>query len=413
MSKTRDLAANPRRSRHSWQVWAMLVMVLLPALMLRLWQLDDVPPGFTHDEAGHGHDAVTILEGARPIYQRVGYGREPLYDYIVAGVMGLTGLRAEALRLTSVLLGTGALAVMYLWARSAFGQAPALAAIAFQAASFWGLSTSRQSLRSGLLPLLFTACVYCYWRAVQGLGEEPAGGAQSGPRRLWMVAFALLVGATLYSYLPARLLWLIFPVFVGYLAATHHPLFRRLWRATLAFLVLGLLVSAPMFIYLALNPGVEQRLSDLWVTVAGPQAGNLLSLVETAIAGLAGFVIPGAGDQFLAYSIPGRPFLDSVTGLLALAGVVLCLKRWRQPSYAFVLIWFTIAIVPLLLTGATASSTRSIAALPVLYVFPALAATACAQTASARWGARGRQLVWVAVVALVLITGFFTVRDYF
>jgi hypothetical protein len=51
---------------------AALATILIVAAALWLWQLDSVPPGFTHDEAGHGHDAIAILHGARPIYETVG-----------------------------------------------------------------------------------------------------------------------------------------------------------------------------------------------------------------------------------------------------------------------------------------------------------------------------------------------------
>src|SRR5512137_1474824 len=85
--------------------WLLLAAVLLVAAFTRLYRLDAIPPGWTHDEAGHGHDATAIAQGARPIYETVGYGREPLYDYVVAGLMTLTGSAASALRLTSALCG--------------------------------------------------------------------------------------------------------------------------------------------------------------------------------------------------------------------------------------------------------------------------------------------------------------------
>ncbi|HEY4689645.1 MAG TPA: hypothetical protein VIK33_10060, partial [Anaerolineae bacterium] len=52
-----------------------LLAILFVAAAFRLYRLDDIPPGFTHDEADHAADAVAILNGARPIYETVGYGR--------------------------------------------------------------------------------------------------------------------------------------------------------------------------------------------------------------------------------------------------------------------------------------------------------------------------------------------------
>ena len=103
----------------SWE-WALFVLILCLAAGLWLYRLDNVPPGFTHDEAGHGHDGVAILHGARPIYEQVGYGREPLYDYLVAGLIALFGPTGRALRLSPVPLGLFTLLATFAWARLAF-----------------------------------------------------------------------------------------------------------------------------------------------------------------------------------------------------------------------------------------------------------------------------------------------------
>jgi len=159
----------------------LLTAILLIAAFLRLYRLDAIPPGWTHDEAGHGHDAIVILNGARPIYETVGYGREPLYDYVVAGLMALIGPTSFALRLVSVAFGLATLVMTFVWARRAFDSPTALAAVALQAASFWSLATSRQALRSTLLPALFTAAIYFYWRCIDpqpspSLEREGVGG---------------------------------------------------------------------------------------------------------------------------------------------------------------------------------------------------------------------------------------------
>jgi 4-amino-4-deoxy-L-arabinose transferase-like glycosyltransferase len=390
-----------------------LTLILLVALLLRLYDLHSAPPGLTHDEAGHAHDAIAILEGARPIYQRVGYGREPLYDYVAAGVMWLTGRGPVALRLTSALLGVAALGVSHLLFRRAFGAVTALASSSLQAVSFWGIATSRQALRSTLLPLLFAASVYCYWRAAEYPPERAGRSPERLHRHVWLLSFSLTLGATLYTYLSARIMWVVFPAFLLYLAFVDRSRFSRLWRPTLAFLLTGLLLSAPLFVYLALNPGVEQRFGDLWASLGGGPGRDITSVAATAVAGLAGLAVPGAGDQFLAYNIPGRPFLDPITGLLALGGFVLCLRGFREPSRALCAIWFLVGVSPSLLTGATASTTRGIGALPVLFLFPALAAVAIARRATARWGTWGERLAWAAFASIVLVTGILSARDYF
>jgi len=392
--------------------WLILAAILLTAAFLRLYRLDAIPPGWTHDEAGHGHDAVAILHGARPIYETVGYGREPLYDYVVAGLMALIGPTSLALRLVSVIFGLGTLAITFAWVRLAFDSPTALATVALQAASFWSLATSRQALRSSLLPALFTFAVYFFWRSIYRPKASP-GELPLRASRWPMVLFALFICATLYTYLPARVMWMIFPVFLVYLSFCHRATFRQVWLVTLVAIGVSLLLFTPLLLYLQTHPGAEQRLAMLDAPLQALQTGDVAVILNRARSGAAAFFIPGQGDDFLAYTIPGRPFFDPLIGTLFLVGLVICLPRWRDPAHAFSLIWFLIGISPTLVTGAPASITRSIAALPVAFLFPALAVVEGARWAATRWGARATRLIWLGCVALVIITTTISARDYF
>ena len=392
--------------------WLILVAILLIAAFLRLYRLDAIPPGLTHDEAGHGHDAVAILHGARPIYETVGYGREPLYDYVVAGLMALTGPVSLALRLVSVIFGLGTLAITFAWIRLAFDNPTALAAVALQAASFWSLTISRQALRSSLLPTLFTFAVYSFWRSTYRPKALP-GELLPRVSRWPAVLFALSLGSTLYTYIPARVMWIVFPVFLIYLGLRHRVTFRRVWLTTLVAIGVGVLLFAPLHLYLQAHPGAEQRLAMLDAPLQALRAGDVAVILNRALSGASTFFIPGQGDDFLAYTIPGRPFFDPLTGALFLVGLAICLARWREPAYTFSLIWFLIGISPTLATGAPASITRSITALPVAFLFPALAVVDGARWAAMRWGARAVRTIWLGCVALVIITAAISARDYF
>ncbi|RLC71827.1 MAG: hypothetical protein DRI26_04305, partial [Chloroflexi bacterium] len=52
----------------------LLMLVLLVAIVFRVYALNEAPPGLTHDEANNGHDAWMILQGVRPLYFPTGYG---------------------------------------------------------------------------------------------------------------------------------------------------------------------------------------------------------------------------------------------------------------------------------------------------------------------------------------------------
>jgi hypothetical protein len=430
---------------------AWLVLILLAAAALRLASLTDVPPGLTHDEADHGLDAWGVVNGVRPIYFTVGYGREPLFDYSTAGLMTFLGPSYLAGRLTAVYFSLILVAATYAWARSAFDERTALLAAAGLAVSFWAVMTGRQALRSISLPALFTLASYFYWRALS-LPVKVNGRPGFNSRSLTLspvahfVAGGVLLGITLYAYVPARIMWLIFPVFLIYLALFGRSLFALAWRGTLLMLLIAAAIALPLLLYLSANPTVEVRLDELSAPLEATAGGDFGPLLRNASGALR--LLTVEGDGLWRYNIPGRPLLLPVMGLLFYLGLGLAiwwivagmfkrrantdqraiengdaggritswpiahyiLKRDRRRSAAsfFALLWLVAGISPALVTGPDLGTTRAIGVQPVLYIFPAL-------TLVAVWA--GRIIPdKIAAGLLILLFGVVfvrTARDYF
>ncbi|MCB0006507.1 MAG: hypothetical protein KDE04_08625, partial [Anaerolineales bacterium] len=114
----------------------LLIFILLLAAALRLVWLTDFPPGLTHDEANNGREALTVLDGEFLYISPFGYGREPLYRYVVAGLMALIGPGLFALRLVNVFTGLLAIALSYRWAALALDRGRRIRPVALTAAAF-------------------------------------------------------------------------------------------------------------------------------------------------------------------------------------------------------------------------------------------------------------------------------------
>ncbi|MCJ7739405.1 MAG: glycosyltransferase family 39 protein, partial [Anaerolineae bacterium] len=380
--------------------WLLLLTILLLAAALRLWQLNYAPPGLTHDEAGHGQDALAILNGARPVYETIGYGREPLYDYLVAVAMGLLGRTDHmVLRWVSAFFGLLTVVGTYLWSRRAFGPWEAILASGWLAGSFWGIATSRQALRSTLLPALLIAAIYTWWRAVFDDGDRRYGSLR------WFVATGLILGATLWAYMAARVTWVLFLAMPLHILVTDWHRFKKHWPGMVLSLILAGAVAAPMFVWLQRNPGAEQRFSQLGEPLRLIGQGDFRAAWANSIEALKMFTVEA--DDLWVYNVSGRPWLGFPEGLLFYAGLLVSLWRWRQPRYALALMLLFGGLVPSLITGGSACSTRAIAILPVLYVFPAIAVTALVKRAGMR------RLILPLTVALVVTAGAQNYHDYF
>lgn len=377
----------------------VILLILLLAFASRTYRLTEIPPGLTHDEANHGVEGMEVLDGELRFYFPRNYGSEPLYSYLVALTMWGGGENLLSLRLVNVWFGVLVIAAAYRLTPTLFKNSvprplspvtnntythyTALFAAATLTLTFWPLASSREALRAGVLPFLMTMAVILFWHIVSGNVEElkrTQGNsstrklANSQTRLPRIIPFALFIALTLHTYLAARVAWLVFPVFLGYLFVWHREWFWCSWKPVLVGLILAGVLAIPMFRYLQTNPYAETRLEMLDTTIQAARDGDFKPLLYNAGRALAAFVIPGFGDQFLAYNIPGRPVFDVLMGSFFLIGVGLSVWRWRQPAYALLLLWFVIGIAPSLITGPTANTTRNLAALTPIMMFPAVGA---------------------------------------
>lgn len=377
-----------RKERYAYLAWMLLA--LLTAVSLRLIALSTIPPGLTHDEADHGITAWSIVNGARALYFTIGYGREPLYDYATAVFMRFLGPTYLAGRVTAVYFSLILIVGMAAWVRRAFDWQTAVLTAAGLAAGFWPVMTARQSLRSITLPALFTLAVYLFWRGLEEVnrrrGHADARQAKSAPANIhprpifFIVAAGLVLGLTFYTYIPARLLWAVFPATLVYVGWQNRPLFRQTWRGMLLMLLLAALIGAPLFVYLAGHPDAETRIGQLSQPLTAVTQGNLAPLWQNTRAGLG--ILTFQGDGYWRYNIAGQPLLPPLMGVLFVAGLMLAMwwigtgKRQTelQPAAAFLaMAWLLAGLAPVLVTGSRLSTTQAIGMQPVVYLFPALA----------------------------------------
>ncbi len=404
----------------------LLLVILFIAFSIRSYRLTEFPPGLTHDEANHGREAIGILDGIFLYYFPLNYGSEPLYSYIVAGSMLLIGENLFSLRFVNIIFSIGAMGLAYLWTTRTFDRSTALLALALTAVSFWSLATSREALRAGMLPFFMTASVWFFWLFIKPIRDpvliKKVEYEQQNNRKFFnafqkvnwqLIGFAISVSATLHIYLAARVAWIIFPLFLIYLVFSHCDLASRVWRPTILGLIIAGLIVTPMFIYVNNHPEVLTRLDMLDRPLEEVRQGNFMPVLQNAVKALLAFVWPGFGDQFLAYNIPGRPVFNSLSAVFFVAGILFSIWRWKQPQYAFLLLWFVVGISPSLVTGPTANTTRNLAALPPVYLLPVIGFFALTQGLTSRFSWFKQQVITGAACIWLIFTGWTTVTDYF
>src|SRR5690606_30096598 len=117
------------------------------------------------------------------------------------------------------------------------------------------------------------------------------------------------------------------------------------------------------------DPSLQQRVDQLSGPVDALLQGDIQPLVQTTLATLGVFSV--SGDPRWTYSLPGRPLFDGLTALLFYGGLLIaCGRAWRQPQYAFSLIWLAVTLLPSALTPDAPSTVRLVGAMPVVYLMP-------------------------------------------
>src|SRR5512145_2815204 len=111
-----------RTTHYAPRFFWLLVLTLLIAAVLRLWQLDTLPPGLHYDEAADTIVAQQIARGeSAPIFVEAYTGKEVLFFYWAAAWMKLIGPSVFAMRLAAAMLGVLTVAVTYWTVRELFG----------------------------------------------------------------------------------------------------------------------------------------------------------------------------------------------------------------------------------------------------------------------------------------------------
>ena len=362
-----NAAADPDTFFHSKQ-WrrleiGLLVAILLLATFLRFWQLAQMPPGFYHDEAYNGLDALSLVQGKMfpqfyegwelyaqdahagnppdptrfPLFFEGNYGREPVHIYLMALSLKLFGATPFAVRAVPALAGVLAVLTTFLAAKVVlrpekigdqrvkieenrvmqsliFNLSPLFAAFTL-AILFPAIHFSRFGLRAMLFVPVETLAVVCFW---QGITARRKGRV---PPWLWLGLAGFLLGFGLYVYAAARLFPLLF-VAVGLIWWWRDKTAVLMqWRGLLLRAGVAGITAVPILLFFARYPYFFIfRIGYVANKGLGAVAGKpwLTWLLNV------GRVVRGffwQGETHLRHNLPGRPYLDSIQAILFLLGL--------------------------------------------------------------------------------------------
>lgn len=391
--------------------WLALLVILLAAAALRFTEIGQLPAGFQHDEAAYAFDARNVVAGERQIFFERANGREPLFIYAVAGNFALYGVGVWQMRIVAAAFGLLTVAALYRLTADLFGPRAGLFAMAFVALAYWPIHVSHTAFRAVTLPFFVTIAALAFWRALN------RGG-------VWRYALAgALLGLVMYTYASSRVL----PVLVvAWLLAAWWFSRRGGARVSLAgvaaLLAVMAAVFAPLGWYFLAHPDEfvlrAEQTNDLRPIML---EGDFRPLITDTLNTLGMFTVHG--DDSWKYNLSGRPVFDVVSGMLFLAGLALVLvglagravpKGWTPFSCAMLLLWMVFMLAPAFVTGESPHFLRTIGALPVVFILPAIGLEWVVRRLGTVRGAAGLNRSWAAaIVAGFVAFGALSAYDLF
>lgn len=379
----------------SQQRWVFLLLILITAGALRLWQLDAVPPGLYRDEAYNGLDALGVLDGDRPLYFENNNGREPLYVYITSVSVWLFGRSVWAVRLGAAVVGTLTTLIIYKWATAWFDEQIGLLTAWFWAVTVWPIHLSRIGFRVvTLVPFLALAA----WLGTVAYRRQKV---------VWWFAAGLAYGLSYYSYLAVRFTPVLLVAFVLYLwwQKRHRPLIKGLpWLG----LGLGLALLPLLWVGWQQPELFLGRTGQVSILSEDINNGDLWGTLISHIGRSLGLFF-WAGDEIIRHNPAGRPLFDPLIAVPFVIGVGWCVAHWRQSAAMGVLVWTAVMLGPTILAEDAPHFLRAVGILPATLIFPAIGLSwlLSSPTLEGSWRKAG-------LTTLILVASLgFTIHDYF
>jgi hypothetical protein len=369
----------PQLPLRGWTV--LLGLALLAAAVFRLYQAGEIPIGFdSYDEGMLKSIAHDLLMGQRPtmIIAPGVTGDGALPHYLMALGMRFFGTGMFGFRISAIVCGILVTFIVFHLGRDKGGAWLGVAAALLWAVCLWPVSISRAHY---LLVETHMVVLACLALAVKGVQKE---------RPLHFALAGLALAFSMQVYHAAQIMVLLLPLLLA-LVAILQPERRGAIVRGLVPLLAGLLVGlGPLLLWAWTDPR-DAYTGFFGVLYAGHIGGAsaslgplaaLDSLLARAIpffpAAVQMFTVRGPFHAFyfpaLEGAFTGFPLFNPAIFVLFLAGLSVCLARFRRPYFAFLVFWWLVALLPGLISNPASQpdDRRTMMVMPPMLILAAI-----------------------------------------
>ena len=426
-----------------------LLGIMILAVFLRFYALDQFPPGLYPDEAVNGTDALGALEtGNFKVYYPNNNGREGLFINCLAIAFKFLGVSIPVFRMVPALIGSLTVLAVFFLGKEMFGLSAGLIASFLVATSYWHLNFSRVGFRAIFVPLILSLTFYLLFLGYRK-SREIKGNKKFVWQKNWLIFLlaGLVFGVGFHTYIAFRIAPAVIAVFFLFLLLVNFKkpsTWMKLIIFPTLFFALGTFLTAlPIFYDFWKYPEhLNARQDDNSISVLDLKNnnGNLpLALSKTFLVTLSQFFF--RGDMNWRHNLPPNPLLSPFVSLMLFSGIIFSilvflksllkslLPKGKQKSvlpdkvktvkYGTLLAWFVVMLAPAFLTvEGLPHALRSIGSLPAVFIIASLPITLLLK---AEWLAgKNKKRSWFSpgikkgvIFLALLLTLVSTVINYF
>jgi 4-amino-4-deoxy-L-arabinose transferase-like glycosyltransferase len=402
----------------------LLIIILAIAAFLRLWQLNQIPPGCYPDIAMNGINALDSLKtGYFKVFYPDNSGREGVFFWLIALSFTIFGPSVWAIKIVAAVIGLLTVLGTYLLTKELLkigncpaatgfrqgrekleignwkNEAIALLASFFLATSFWHTNFSRIGFRAIMVPFCL---VFAFYFIFKGFRTQ---------KICHFIPAGFFLGLGFYTYIAYRfVVFMLIAVFACYwLLYKKKKQQRKFLINTLYLLLTTFVVALPIGLYFLAHPAdFFGRANSVSVFA---EKNPFLSFGKSLISHLGMFNV--YGDANWRHNFAGSPMLPWLLGILFILGIVLSIKNLIAAHknkncqllcvYCLLFSWFIFMLAPgFLSVEGTPHALRTIGVIPVVYIFVGIGAYWAFEKIKFFFKTKKQILVFYLCIALLL-----------
>lgn len=398
------------------KIYLLVFLIVAFGFFLRIYNIDNAPPGIYPDEAVNGEDALRALEtGNYEWFYPANNGREGFFMNLMAACFYIFGVSILTLKLPSIIFSALTIWGTYLFTKEMFTRRVAFVSAFLTATSFWAINFGRIAFRANMLPAIL---VFSFYFLFKGLRTKKwwdfaAGGA--------------IFGLGMHSYISWRIAPIMLIVFIVFLLLSRKNFIQNYWKSILVFLIASLIIAAPMFYTFYQNPEFLESRSAA-VSIFSPEVNN----GSVPIAFLKSFSLSlikynFVGDMNWRHNFRPYPLLDPIASIAFIFGITFSImtfvrlfkqrikKKLRSldlEKFSFLLIWFFAMLAPEFLTAeGNPHALRAIGTLPVVFIFAGIGFEFLFHS-SKKSGLFSKKNVFILAIIFFFFIGIFNTFKY-